>query len=69
MIEYLKKLFSGQYRHIFTTCNLNQLNCETKHICKKCEYDRGLVFFRYGLTNFSLCKISNNDYIIKSIIE
>lgn len=73
MIFYLKKLFSRQYKHNFEHMNGKQFPTDGSYFydyykCKKCGWYKDLLWPEVYL-GLSLCKLSDNEYIIKSIIE
>ena len=71
MIEYFKKLFSRQYFHKYEAANIpRNISYHYWFKCKKCgKYKDQLPLAYLGLVSISLCKLSDTEYIIKSIIE
>jgi hypothetical protein len=61
MINYLKKLFSGQYKHCFKQWHRYYPNLSK---CEKCG-----KWKPYFFPELDLCPMSENEYIIKQIIE
>lgn len=65
MIQYIKKLFSRQYRHKWIL-KYRARACSSYSIykCKKCN-----DYKRFYFPELSLCSLSENEYLIKSILE
>lgn len=64
MIGYFKKLFSRQYKHKWYIKYFCHFSLAPVYNCEKCnKYKNSIFEFSY------ICKLSDNEYVIKQILE
>ncbi len=66
LLNFLKRCYSGQYKHkwrIFIPSNKYTIINNIQYICEKCNTTSATQF------SGNSCSMSDNEYIIKNIIE